>query len=90
MIEFGELKSKLIENYESLNKYLIPIEDALYNFQNIELSHKQVKKFLNGQRLHFNFNGSGHIKVFDQNRNLLGIATKVDNSVIAPKRIFHL
>jgi len=90
MIEFGELKSKLIENYESLNKHLIPIEDALYNFQNIELNHKQVKKFLNGQRLHFNLNGSGHIKVFDQDQNLLGIATQVDNSVIAPKRIFHL
>ena len=90
MIEFGELKSKLIENYESLNKHLIPIEDALYNFQNIELNHKQVKKFLNGQRLHFNLNGSGHIKVFDQDQNLLGIATQIDNSVIAPKRIFHL
>ena len=90
MIEFGELKSKLIENYESLNKHLIPIEDALYNFQNIELNHKQVKKFLNGQRLNFNLNGSGHIKVFDQDQNLLGIATQVDNSVIAPKRIFHL
>ena len=90
MIEFGELKSKLIEHYESLNKYLIPIEDALYNFQNIELNHEQVKKFLNGQRLNFNLNDSGHIKVFDQDQNLLGIATQVDNSVIAPKRIFHL
>ena len=90
MIEFGELKSKLIEHYESLNKYLIPIEDALYNFQNIELNHEQVKKFLSGQRLNFNLNGSGHIKVFDQDQNLLGIATQVDNSVIAPKRIFHL
>ena len=90
MIEFDELKSKFIEYNESLDEHLIPIEHALFNFQNIELSHTQAKKFLNGQRLHCNLSGSGHIKVFDQDKNLLGIATQVDNSVIAPKRIFHL
>ena len=90
MIEFDELKSKFIEYNESLDEHLIPIEHALFNFQNIELSHIQAKKFLNGQRLHCNLSGSGHIKVFDQDKNLLGIATQVDNSVIAAKRIFHL
>ena len=90
MIEFDELKSMFIEHNKSLDEHLIPIEHALFNFQNIELSHTQAKKFLNGQRLHCNLSGSGNIKVFDQDKNLLGIATQVDNSVIAPKRIFHL
>jgi tRNA pseudouridine55 synthase len=90
MIEFSELKSKFSEHNESLNEHLIPIEHALFNFRNIKLSHLQAKKFLNGQRLQLKLNGSGPIKVFDQGQNLLGIATQIDNSVIAPKRIFHL
>jgi len=90
MIEFSELKSKFSEHNESLDQHLIPIEHALFNFQNIKLSHLQAKKFLNGQRLQLKLNGSGPIKVFDQDQNLLGIATQIDNSVIAPKRIFHL
>ena len=90
MIEFSELKSKFSEHNESLNEHLIPIEHALFNFQNIKLSHLQAKKFLNGQRLQLKLNGSGPIKVFDQDQNLLGIATQIDNSAIAPKRIFHL
>tara|TARA_B100001059_G_C17823501_1_gene579849 strand:+ start:2298 stop:3188 length:891 start_codon:yes stop_codon:yes gene_type:complete len=90
MIEFGELKSKFSEYNESLNEHLIPIEHALFNFQNIKLSDTQAKKFLNGQRLHFKLNDSHDIKVFDQDKNLLGIATQVDDSMIAPKRIFHL
>lgn len=90
MIEISELKSKFSEHNESLDQHLIPIEHALFNFQNLKLSHSQAKKFLNGQRLQLKLNGSGPIKVFDQDQNLLGIATQIDNSVIAPKRIFHL
>lgn len=90
MIEISELKSKFSEHNESLDQHLIPIEHALFNFQNLKLSHSQAKKFLNGQRLQLKLNGSGPIKVFDQDQNLLGIATQIDNSAIAPKRIFHL
>ena len=42
MIEFDELKSKFIEYNESLDEHLIPIEHALFNFQNIELNFKII------------------------------------------------
>tara|TARA_B100000925_G_scaffold238598_1_gene187561 strand:+ start:132 stop:1025 length:894 start_codon:yes stop_codon:yes gene_type:complete len=74
----------------SISDYFITIDEALTEFSVVSLNNLQLSKFRNGQQIEFKGNYDNNVKVYDQNSNLVGIAHKKNQNILAPKRIFHL
>ena len=80
------LKRKDIDKYNSIVKDLIPVEVAFKSLDSISLSEENTKKFINGTKFYFQNNDEDCIKVYDENKNFLGLG-KISNNHLKHKQL---
>ena len=82
--EFRISNAKDIQDVTS--KDLIPIEEAFMSLDSISISEENTKKFVNGTKLYFQNDDDDCIKVYDENKNFLGLG-KISNNHLKHKQL---
>lgn len=83
---------KHLEN-EDIEKYILPIENALKNYEAVTVSEAQGKRFRNGgeldlNRIHKDFCNSLY-RIFAPDGSFLGLGeADTENNLLKPKRVF--
>lgn len=83
MQDFLDIKSNL-----KRNSFIMPIEDALFGLNRVELSQECAQKFIYGQLITISSQHQGEVMVFSELHGFLGIG-RIENSLLRPKRLMQ-
>ena len=88
-IKFADLKSLATDDYKQLDAKIFPSEDMLPNLDSVQLNEQQSIDISFGREVVSNKRGlEQQVKLFDHNKQFLGIGIESQNGTIAPKRLF--
>ena len=88
-IEMAELEHLAEEGVEALDELLEPMEDALYDWQDVVLSADAAHYLGMGQAVMVpNAPSEGLVRLFDKQDTFLGVGIIADDGKVAPKRLF--
>tara|TARA_B100000959_G_scaffold108016_1_gene113789 strand:- start:8675 stop:9568 length:894 start_codon:yes stop_codon:yes gene_type:complete len=90
MISFDELEDIYQSDRRSFLKYILPVDSVLMDFPEINLTLDQVKKFIKGQSLEVNESIRTLYRVYNSEKEFIGIGEIHEGKLLAPRRIFHL
>ena len=79
-------------NKEELEKYIIPVDKALYFFQDLILDEGFEKRFVEGQRFKVKFNNNEFgelLKVYSKDNIFLGIGKVNQEGVLKPIKVLN-
>jgi tRNA pseudouridine55 synthase len=88
-IKFSDLESLASDDYRALDEKIFPSEDMLPNLESVYLDEQQNVDIRFGRSI--TFNGPcplGTVKLFNNQRQFLGIGIATEDRVVAPKRLF--
>ncbi len=88
-IKFADLTSLATDDYKQLDAKIFPSEDMLPNLDSVQLNEQQSIDISFGREVVSNKRGlEQQVKLFDHNKQFLGIGIESQNGTIAPKRLF--
>jgi len=87
MVSLQQLESDS-EQGLSLDDYLLPIDSAVLHLERVTLDNESANYFSHGQSINMSSLSEGDtIRVYDQEKQFLGIAQVDDQDMLAPKRL---
>jgi tRNA pseudouridine55 synthase len=88
-IKFAELEVLVSDDYQQLDKHIIPSENILPTIKSVVLNNQQAEDIRYGRSVQSSEQGKLHkVKLFDENKVFLGIGELSENGLIQPKRLF--
>ena len=88
-IKFSDLESLASDDYRALDEKIFPSENMLPNLESVYLDEQQNVDIRFGRSI--TFNGPcplGTVKLFNNQKQFLGIGIATEDGVVAPKRLF--
>ena len=88
-IKFSDLESLASDDYQELDEKIFPCENMLPNLESVYLDEQQNVDIKFGRSI--TFNGPcplGMVKLFNNQKQFLGIGIATEDGVVAPKRLF--
>jgi len=88
-IKFSDLENLASDDYRALDEKIFPSENMLPNLESVYLDEQQNVDIRFGRSI--TFNGPcplGTVKLFNNQRQFLGVGIATENGVVAPKRLF--
>jgi len=87
MVSLQQLESDR-EAEKSLDHYLMPIDSAVLYLKSVTLDYESANYFSHGQAINIsNLNEGDTIRVYNEEKQFLGIAEVDDQDMLAPKRL---
>ncbi len=88
-IKFSELEVLVSDDYQQLDKHIIPSENILPTIKSVVLNNQQAEDIRYGRSVQSSEQEQTYkVKLFDENKVFLGIGELSENGLIQPKRLF--
>lgn len=91
MVTLDTLRELAGDGYQALDRQLLAVESALYDWPEIRLTADSAFYMRQGQAVQVpKAPTAGWVRLYDQDQRFLGVGEIQDDGKVAPRRMFHL